>query len=48
MPRGVFLVEFGRNDEAKRAFEKAERLARTEPERRLMARRLAALKQRAS
>ena len=41
--RGVFLSELGRVDEARRHFEKAKVLARTEPERRLMARRLAAL-----
>jgi RNA polymerase sigma-70 factor, ECF subfamily len=38
--RGVFLSELGRADEARRHFEKARALARTEPERRLMARRL--------
>ena len=38
--RGVFLSELGRSDEARRHFEKALALARTEPERRLMARRL--------
>ena len=38
--RGVFLSELGRVDEARRHFEKAMVLARTEPERRLMARRL--------
>jgi RNA polymerase sigma-70 factor (ECF subfamily) len=38
--RGVFLSELGRADEARRHFEKATALARTEPERRLMARRL--------
>ena len=38
--RGVFLSELGRVDEARRHFEKATALARTEPERRLMARRL--------
>ena len=38
--RGVFLSELGRVDEARRHFEKAKALARTEPERRLMARRL--------
>jgi RNA polymerase sigma-70 factor (ECF subfamily) len=39
--RGVFLSEQGRGDEARRHFEKAMALARTEPERRLMAKRLA-------
>ena len=38
--RGVFLSELGRVEEARKHFEKAQRLARTEPERRLMARRL--------
>ena len=38
--RGVFLSELGRVEEARKQFEKAQRLARTEPERRLMARRL--------
>jgi RNA polymerase sigma-70 factor, ECF subfamily len=38
--RGQFLVELDRNDEARVQFEKATRLARTEPERRLMERRL--------
>ena len=38
--RGVFLSELGRVDEARKHFEKAKVLARTEPERRLMARRL--------
>jgi RNA polymerase sigma-70 factor (ECF subfamily) len=38
--RGVFLSELGRADEARRHFERALELARTEPERRLMARRL--------
>ena len=38
--RGVFLSELGRPDEARRHFEKARALARTEPERRLMERRL--------
>ncbi len=38
--RGVFLLELGRRDEALREFEKAMALARTEPERKLMARRL--------
>jgi RNA polymerase sigma-70 factor (ECF subfamily) len=38
--RGVFLSELGRVEEARQHFEKARRLARTEPERRLMARRL--------
>ncbi|MFO1162590.1 MAG: DUF6596 domain-containing protein [Reyranellaceae bacterium] len=37
---GVFLSELGRSREAKSEFEKALSLARTEPERRLMARRL--------
>jgi RNA polymerase sigma-70 factor (ECF subfamily) len=41
--RGVFLAELGRADEARGHFERAQALARTEPERRLMARRLAAL-----
>jgi RNA polymerase sigma-70 factor (ECF subfamily) len=41
--RGVFLAELGRADEARGHFEKAQALARTEPERRLMARRRAAL-----
>ncbi len=41
--RGVFLAELGRNDEAMAALEKAMVLARTEPERRLMARRLSRL-----
>jgi RNA polymerase sigma-70 factor (ECF subfamily) len=36
----VFLTELGRTDEARRHFEKARELARTEPERRLMERRL--------
>jgi RNA polymerase sigma-70 factor (ECF subfamily) len=39
--RGVFLAELGRTDEARGHFEKARALARTEPERRLMDRRLA-------
>ena len=38
--RGVFLNELGRRDEARRHFEKAMALARTEPERRLMEKRL--------
>ena len=38
--RGVFLSELGRVDEARRHFEKAMVFARTEPERRLMERRL--------
>lgn len=38
--RGQFLVELGRHDEAKGHFVKASALARTEPERRLMLRRL--------
>jgi RNA polymerase sigma-70 factor (ECF subfamily) len=38
--RGVFLSELGRSREARRHFEKAQALARTDPERRLMARRL--------
>ena len=38
--RGVFLSDLGRRDEARRHFEKAMALARTEPERRLMAKRL--------
>src|SRR5471030_1668494 len=38
--RGVFLAELGRSDEARPYFEKARALARTEPERRLMERRL--------
>jgi len=38
--RGVFLSELGRIDEARKHFEKAMALARTEPERKLMARRL--------
>jgi RNA polymerase sigma-70 factor (ECF subfamily) len=38
--RGVFLSELGRLDEARRHFERALQLARTEPERRLMERRL--------
>jgi RNA polymerase sigma-70 factor (ECF subfamily) len=41
--RGVFLGELGRTAEARRHFERARALARTEPERRLMDRRLAAL-----
>lgn len=38
--RGVFLSELGRHDEARRHFRAALALARTEPERRLMERRL--------
>src|SRR5262249_31743711 len=38
--RGVFLAELGRRDEARGHFEKAMGLARTEPERRLMQKRL--------
>lgn len=38
--RGVFLRELGRCEEARRHFEAASALARTEPERRLMERRL--------
>jgi RNA polymerase sigma-70 factor (ECF subfamily) len=38
--RGVFLSELGRRDEARRHFEQASTLARTEPERRLMEKRL--------
>jgi RNA polymerase sigma-70 factor (ECF subfamily) len=38
--RGVFLSELGRHDEARRHFSAALALARTEPERRLMERRL--------
>jgi RNA polymerase sigma-70 factor, ECF subfamily len=41
--RGVFLAELGREKEARPHFARARRLARTEPERRLMDRRLAAL-----
>jgi RNA polymerase sigma-70 factor (ECF subfamily) len=41
--RGVFLSELGRVGQARKHFAKAMALARTEPERRLMARRLAAL-----
>jgi RNA polymerase sigma-70 factor (ECF subfamily) len=41
--RGVFLAELGRTGEARGHFEKARALARTEPERRLMDRRLVAL-----
>ena len=40
--RGVFLAELGRHDEARRHFSAALALARTEPERRLMERRLGA------
>jgi RNA polymerase sigma-70 factor (ECF subfamily) len=40
--RGVFLTELGRCEEARRHFEAATALARTEPERRLMERRLRA------
>ena len=36
----IFLTELGRTDEARRHFEKARSLARTEPERRLLERRL--------
>lgn len=36
----IFLTELGRTDEARGHFEKARRLARTEPERRLLERRL--------
>jgi RNA polymerase sigma-70 factor (ECF subfamily) len=38
--RGVFLAEIGRSEEARHHFEAARALARTEPERRLMERRL--------
>jgi len=38
--KGQFLTELGRRDEARVHFEKARALARTEPERRLMERRL--------
>jgi RNA polymerase sigma-70 factor (ECF subfamily) len=38
--KGAFLSELGRRDEARVHFEKARALARTEPERRLMVRRL--------
>ncbi|CAN5155734.1 sigma-70 family RNA polymerase sigma factor [soil metagenome] len=41
--RGLFLAELGRAAEARRHFETAQSLARTDPERRLMARRLASL-----
>jgi RNA polymerase sigma-70 factor, ECF subfamily len=41
--RGVFLAELGRRDEARTHFDRAVGLARTTPERRLMARRLAVL-----
>jgi RNA polymerase sigma-70 factor, ECF subfamily len=41
--RGLFLAELGRRDEARRHFQRAQALARTDPERRLMARRLASL-----
>jgi RNA polymerase sigma-70 factor (ECF subfamily) len=41
--RGLFLVELGRTAEARQHFERAQVLARTDPERRLMARRLASL-----
>jgi len=41
--RGVFLAELGRRDEARTHFGRALGLARTTPERRLMAQRLAAL-----
>jgi RNA polymerase sigma-70 factor (ECF subfamily) len=40
--RGVFLAELGRDDEARAHFVRAHDLARTTPERSLMARRLAA------
>ncbi len=40
---GVFLAELDRRDEARRHFKRALELARTTPERRLMAQRLAAL-----
>jgi RNA polymerase sigma-70 factor (ECF subfamily) len=36
----IFLTELGRTDEARLHFEKATALARTEPERRLLERRL--------
>ncbi len=42
--RGVFLSELGQRDEARRHFEKAKSLARTEPERRLMEKRLTSLR----
>jgi RNA polymerase sigma-70 factor (ECF subfamily) len=38
--RGVFLGELGRRTEARRHFERAQALARTDPERRLMEKRL--------
>ena len=41
--RGLFLTGLGRLDEARCHFERAQGLARTDPERRLMARRLASL-----
>jgi len=41
--RGLLLAELGRVAEARRHFEQAQSLARTDPERRLMARRLATL-----
>jgi RNA polymerase sigma-70 factor (ECF subfamily) len=41
--RGLFLAGVGRLTEARRHFERARGLARTDPERRLMARRLASL-----
>jgi RNA polymerase sigma-70 factor (ECF subfamily) len=41
--RGLFLAELGCRDEARRHFQTAQELARTDPERRLMARRLASL-----
>ena len=41
--RGLFLAELGRAAEARHHFEQAQCLARTDPERRLMARRLASL-----
>ena len=44
--RGVFLTELGRRAEARRHFEAGRALARTEPERRLMERRLLSVGQR--
>lgn len=41
--RGLFLAELGHRSEARRHIENAQSLARTDPERRLMARRLASL-----
>jgi RNA polymerase sigma-70 factor (ECF subfamily) len=41
--RGLFLAGLGRRVEARRHLEKAQSLARTDPERRLMAQRLASL-----